>query len=155
MNTACTGGSPSSGIARSVSNESSWLPNALRRTAMSSPPRLCWPSIAVEHRVGEHDQPGARAVDGHPGGDARLQRVGQTEQAAELVHDARLAARDHKPGDLIKFALATDRHGIRPQLAEHEQMLAEVALQGEDADPRPGLTSHARRDGAARGCRRR
>src|SRR5690606_14836059 len=46
MNTACTAGSPSCGMSRSVSNESFWLPKALRRTATSSPPKLCCPSMA-------------------------------------------------------------------------------------------------------------
>ena len=44
MNTACTGSSRPA-KATSPSNESTWRPKALRRTVMSSPPRVSWSGV--------------------------------------------------------------------------------------------------------------
>ena len=49
--------------------------------------------------------------------------------------------------------LLGSRHGVGPEIVQYREVLPEVALEGEDTDP--GLTSHARRGGAAQGGRRR
>ena len=58
------------------------------------------PSIASMMRVGEHDQPRARAVHGHARRRSRrLSGSAMPNSARQLVHDARLAAGDHQPVD--------------------------------------------------------
>src|SRR5581483_7548938 len=50
MNTACTGLPGWVARLTSLSNESTWRPNAFLRTVMSIPPNVCWPSIPSEIR---------------------------------------------------------------------------------------------------------
>ena len=88
----------------------------------------------VEDAVGQHDQPGARAVDRHPVRDPGAQRLPQPERAGELVHHRRLAAGDDQPGDPVELALAPHRHRLGAERREHREVLAEVALEGEDPD---------------------
>ena len=80
---------------RSVSNESSWRPNALRRTTMSSPPKVCWPAIAVA-RCGRRAGSARRRCRTPAARRATRSRSGsmQPERAGELVDRARLAAGD-------------------------------------------------------------
>ena len=58
---------------RSSSKESTWRPNALRRTVMSSPPRSAGPR-AVRDPVGQHDHPGAGAEGRQPAAHGVAQR---------------------------------------------------------------------------------
>ena len=113
------------------------------------------PVDRVQHGVGEHDEAGAGAVHRHPVGDPGLERLGQTEGAAELVHDARLAARDHQAVDLGELALPPDRHGIRSEFPQHGEVLAEIALEREDADPSAASALPATLGEAVRGRRGR
>src|SRR5690606_21744103 len=112
------------------------------------PAEALLPFDGIEHRVGEQDQPGARAVHRHTARDAAEQGLGDAEGAAQLVDHTRLTARDHEPRNGLELLGTTNRHRIRAQLTQHREVLAHVALQREDADPRR-VTSHARRDGAA------
>ena len=80
----------------SASNESTCRPNALRRTVTSSPPIVCWPSVAALEPVGQHDHAGARAVGGHPRTRPLLQRLQHAEPRREPPHRGRLAAGDDK-----------------------------------------------------------
>ena len=106
--------------------------------------------------VGQQDHPGARPVRRHArrrsasrSGSSRLERDRQ------LAHRRRLAAGEHQPVDRGQLAR---RGGPAPASAPHvgqrAQVLADVALQGEDPDRRhgPGSPAAARRSrGAAAG----
>ena len=96
------------------------------------------PGDRVEHGVGEHDEAGARAVDGHARGDRGLQRRLQAEGASELVHHARLAARDHEAVDLCELLGAPHERHPGAELREHMRVLAEVALERENTDAGAG-----------------
>jgi len=106
-------------------------------------------------RVSEHDETGAGAVDGHPRGDASPQRLLQIEQSYELVHHARLAAGDDKTINARQIRGATHLDDLDLQSAEHAEVLAHIALQGEDAHGRCGATSHARTGGEVQEGRKR
>ncbi len=66
MKTACTGRPAESGTARSVSNESIWLPKALRRTVTSSPPKVSWPAMPSVIRSASRISPAHVPYTGMP-----------------------------------------------------------------------------------------
>ncbi|KEP75788.1 hypothetical protein HR12_23595 [Microbacterium sp. SUBG005] len=104
--------------------------------------------------VGEEDETRACAVHRHPARDGGSDRVEQAERPRELVDDARLAAGEDEA--LHGGELLGPTHGLRvgAEGGQHGEVLAHVALQGEDADA-GAVTSHARPGGAGRGGRRR
>ena len=82
---------------RSASKESTWRPNALRRTVMSRPPRVSWPGAPSRDPVGQQDHPGAGAERRHARRAIRSpQRLEQLEGAGQLGHRGRLAAGEHQ-----------------------------------------------------------
>ena len=138
MNTACTGslaerGDVEVGLERLV----------LRTEGVAAhdhvePAEALLTGDRVEHGVGEHDQPRAGAVHGQPVGDRGLQRLREPERARELVHDARLAARDDEPVDRGELLGPAHERDLRAELREHVRVLSEVALQGQHADAGTG-----------------
>ena len=91
---------------------------------------------AVGDAVGEQDQPGARAVHRHARRDRVADRLAHAERARELVDDARLAAGDHEAVDARELGRAAHQVHVRAELGQHARVLADVALEGEDADAR-------------------
>ena len=71
-----------------------------------------------------------------PVGDAAQQRLAQVEGTDELVHDGRLAAGDDETVDRLDLGRTPDQHGLGSERGEGRQVLADVALDGEDADAR-------------------
>lgn len=110
---------------------------------------------AVVHAVREHDETRARAIHRHSGTDARPQWLLQPKQAAQLVHHARLAARNDEPGDLVELGGSAHFAHVGTELSQHGDVLTHIALQRKDPDGRERTTSHAQRDGAGQEGRRR
>ena len=62
------------------------------------------------------------------------QRLAQVEGTDELVHDGRLAAGDDEAVDRLDLGRPPDGHGLGAERGEGREVLADVALHGEDAD---------------------
>ena len=109
----------------------------------------------IEHTVGEHDQPGAGAIGRKAAADRALQRLRETEDAGELIHDARFAARDNETAHLGELFRTANRASIRSQRLENRDVLAEITLKRKDTDYRGRATSHVLQGGAVRANRTR
>ena len=121
----------------SLSNESTWRPNAFRRTVMSIPPKRLLALDPVLDPVGQHDHPGAGAERGHARAEPLAQRLHQVEDHRELPHRGGLAAGDHQPGHVVELCgPGAPAPGGRPPRAA-PQVLSDVSLQREHADRRP------------------
>ena len=94
------------------------------------------PGDAVQDVRRQHDEAGAGSVNRKPIGDGLPERVLETEQPGQLVHDARLATGDHQAGDLGEFLGTANRARVGTESAQHGKVLTEVALEREDADDR-------------------
>src|SRR3954452_20294375 len=90
---------------------------------------------AVLDPVGEHDHPGAGAEHRHAVLGSLAQRLEEGEDPGQLCHRRGLPARDHDAVDLGELLGTAYRPGVGAELAQHRQVLADVALQGEYADP--------------------
>src|SRR5690606_8285727 len=91
---------------------------------------------AADDPVGEHDQPGAGAEHGQPGGDPGPERLEQLEGDQELADRGRLAARDDQPVQPGQVPFPAHRPGPGAGPAEQPVVLDDVALQRQDADQR-------------------
>ena len=94
---------------------------------------------------------------GMPGRDALAQRVQQVEVRASLIIVVDSPPGRIEPVDRVQLGCTPHEDAGAAGRLEGAQVLADVALQGEDADRRRSypLTSRARRGGAARGRPRR
>ena len=101
---------------------------------MSSPPNVSWPGDPVLDPVGEQDHPRAGPEDRHPLGDPLAQRLEQLEGPGQLRHRRRLPAREHEAVALLELGRPAYGEGAGAELVEHPEVLADVALEGEDAD---------------------
>src|SRR6185437_12490171 len=88
INTARNGGSGGLAIPSrqmSLSNESTWRPNALRRTVIAIPPRVSWPSIPSSSRSASMIIPAQEPNAGIPP-DSRLRSGSATSKAVVSFH---------------------------------------------------------------------
>ena len=135
MNTRVTGSS-SPAKSTSPSNESTWRPKALRRTVMSSPPRVSWPAVPSSIRSASRIIPAQVPNVGIPCRDPLLQRLEQVEDAGQLGHRGGLTAGDDEPVAGVELRGPAYGQGGDAERLEGREVLAHVALQGEDADAR-------------------
>ena len=91
----------------------------------------------VRDLVRQQDHPGARAVDGQAGLDAFAQRIPEPEDPGELVDRGRFAAGDDEPVQAVEFGGTPDPDAGGTGGFHGMQMLPEIALQRQDADPEP------------------
>ena len=93
------------------------------------------------------DGAGARAEHGHAGRMRGAQRLVQAVDGQELRDGRGLAARDHEAVQPVQLGRPAHEARVGPQPFEHAPMLAEGALQSQDADALPrhaSLTSRVR-----------
>ena len=90
----------------------------------------------VAQTITQHDQTRARSEDGHPGSDARPQRIAHAKNARQLVNNGRFATRDDEPVHTVKFLWCANRDVGNPERIESPFVLAYIALQGENANQR-------------------
>jgi hypothetical protein len=110
----------------------------------------------VENDVGEHDQPGAGAIDGQPGRNPGAQRFGQAESAGHLVHHAGLAARNHETVDTVQLIRTANEFDIGAEGPKDLGMLPKITLEGENSNAHGrATTNRVRRGGAVRPGRTR
>jgi hypothetical protein len=109
----------------------------------------------VENPVGKQDQPGAGAIGRKAAADRTLQRLRETEDAGQLIHDARFTARDNETAHLGELFRTANRASIRSQRLENRDVLAEITLERKDTDYRGRATSHVLQGGAVRANRTR
>jgi hypothetical protein len=119
---------------------------------MSMPPMVSWPErgsrilsdaadgllarARVEDLVGEHDQAGAGAVDGHARPHARAEGFHQAEEDGQLGDGGGLAAGDDEGVHLGELFGAPDRPGHGVCRGQGDEVLPYVALEGQDANDR-------------------
>src|ERR671936_1791656 len=90
----------------------------------------------------EHDHPRARAEDRSG---ERAERLVEPVEAHEAHERRRLAARDDEAVEALELLRQAHLGHLGAEAAEHRRVLAEVALEGEDADARcHGLQSSSR-----------
>src|SRR3954451_24138601 len=104
----------------------------------------------VGDAVGQHDHPRTRSVGGHAVGEPLAQRLLQVEGEHQLFHRRRLPTGAHKRLYVVALAWATDAGGVGAEALEHPQVLADVALDGQDADA-DGVFTHSPSLGRATG----
>src|SRR3954451_108831 len=98
--------------------------------------------LRVDRVAGDEDHPCARPEDRRL---ERTQRLVEAVQLHEAADGGRLPARDDEPvetGELLRLA---DLDCVGAERAQRGDVLAEVPLEGEDADAQPGHTSIVRR----------
>ncbi len=103
MNTACTGGPSRPSTSRSASNESTWRPNALRRTAMSMAPKRPLVGPTVEHSGASRIMPAQVPRAGMPSASraASGSNSSLSSSSIDMVVDSPAGddrARRHRPG---------------------------------------------------------
>ena len=112
------------------------VPAAHAQGQPPAPPPAPAPSPAPvdEAEVGpvEQDHPRARAEDRTV---EAVQRLVDPVQRRKLHDRRRLPAGDHEAVDLVELLGLPHLDDVRPEGAQHRRVLAEVSLQGEDADP--------------------
>lgn len=82
---------------------------------------------------GQHDEAGAGTEDG-PFGHELSQRTGEAVLLYELTHGGAFAAGDDETIELLELRRQAHLPHPGPQAPEHAGVLAEGALEGEDAD---------------------
>lgn len=83
---------------------------------------------------GQQDHACAGAIDGQALGDVLAKRVCKLEGACQFVDGRGLAAGNDEAVQAVQFLRTADRHGLRARGFRRAQVLAEVALEGKDAD---------------------
>ena len=94
----------------------------------------------VGHPVGQQDHPGAGPVDRHPLRHPLHQQLAQAERAGQLVDRGRLPAGQDEGVHLGELLRPPDRTGDHVALGQRGQVLADVTLDGEDANHK--ITRH-------------
>src|SRR3954452_6296789 len=142
MNTACTGSSRPAKVTW-PSKESTWRPNALRRTVMWSPPSVSWSGVPSSIRSASMIMPAQVPKTGRPslirwriGSDKAQGRAGlkQGEGAGDFKQGRRLAPGDDQPVTRVELGHASYAGRGGAQRLEHPEVLTHVALEGEDSD---------------------
>ncbi len=98
--------------------------------------RLAAGSSRIEDLAGQQDHARACAVGRQPVGQPGAQRLQQVEFTQQMAHRGGLATGNHQPVDGVEFVAAPDADRVGSRVAQRRQMLADVALQRENADPR-------------------
>jgi hypothetical protein len=90
----------------------------------------------VEHRVGQHDHPGAGPVDGEPRAHGLAQGLEHPGPLRQVGHGGGLPAGDDEPVDGGQLLRTPHGHRLRALAPQDRQVLADVALQGQHTDDR-------------------
>src|ERR687888_352161 len=101
------------------------------------------------HLEVEDDHPRARAED-RPG--ERAQRLVEAVEAHQAHEGRRLAARHDEPVEALELLRQAHLDHVRAEAAEHRRVLAEVPLDGQDADLRSALHAFDSKEGTTVGC---
>ena len=134
-------GWPMPATSTSASNESTCRPYALRCTPMSISAKQ---RLAALDPLGHHDHAGARPEDRHARRGALADRLDQVVGARELADRRGLAAGDRQAVDVGQLARACGpRPASAPAASSIARVLAEVALEREDAGLHGAVTSRA------------
>jgi hypothetical protein len=105
--------------------------------------------------VGQENQPRAGSQYGKTPGNSRSERLPETKNAHQFVHDAGFASGEHKTVKTFEVLRKPHLDNPRPEGRKHGIVLGDVALEGEDTDGERGTTSHAQQGGVGQECRRR
>ena len=99
MKTACSGPSARPATSTSASNESTWRPNALRRTVMSIPPRSRWSGGASRIRSASMIMPAQEPVHRQAAPDRARAAARAGRRRGQLGHRRGLAAGEDQAVD--------------------------------------------------------
>jgi hypothetical protein len=96
-------------------------------------------SVVVQRPPAEEDRARARAEGRQAFRDALAQRLEEPVQRRELADGHRFPAGDENAVEALELDRPLDRHGPRPDVLQHPQMLGYVTLQGQDPHQRLDL----------------
>ena len=111
--------------------------------------------LAVDHPLRHHDHPGARAEDRHPVANPLPDRTHEVAGQGQLGDRRGLPARDHEAVHVRELSRRANLDGGGSERREHADVLAEVALQGEDARLRHAANDRSPPTSSAREIRLR
>ena len=133
MNTACTGSSRPA-KSRSPSKESTWRPNALRRTVMSSPPSVSWSAVPSSIRSASMIIPAQVPNAGIPAAIRCCSGSNRSKMRASLAIVVDSPPGMTSPSQASSSAGRRTARAAKPRAVERREVLAHVALQREHAD---------------------
>ena len=152
MNTACTGSS-SPAKSRSSSKESTCRPKALRRTVMSMPPSVSWPTTPSSIRSASRIMPAHVPKTGRPSAIRARNGSISSKIRASLAIVVDSPPGTTKPSHGGELGLPSYGDRSRAEVGKDAQVLADIPLEREDADHGRGNGRHARRLAGQPRCR--